>query len=117
MAARFGSKKAPAAGRRNKSTRTIETYVLRVAQFAKHFGLSRLVEARLLPRRCLAAGAQSSYLFVAEQRTQLAANEPTAFSVRIYAQHASFARQADAAASAWQLYDEPSVYGQGVFED
>jgi hypothetical protein len=74
MAARFGSKKAPAAGRRNKSTRTIETYVLRVAQFAKHFGLSRLVEARLLPRRCLAAGAQSSYLFVAEQRTQLAAS-------------------------------------------
>jgi hypothetical protein len=75
------------------------------------------VKASLLARRYLAAGAQSGYLFVTEQRTQLAANEPTAFSVRIYAQHASFARLADAAASAWQLYDEPSIYGQGVFED
>jgi hypothetical protein len=75
------------------------------------------VKASLLARSCLATGAKSSYLFVAEQRSQFAANEPTAFSVRIYAQHASFARQADAAASAWQLYDEPSVYGQGVFED
>ena len=77
----------------------------------------RLAKASLLLSRCLAAGAQSSYLFVTEQRTQLAANEPTALAVRLYAQHARCARQADAAASARQLYDEPCVYGQRVFED